>query len=250
MRWLSGSGRQSDGLLPPDIVPLMEMYGRNKFDIHGTGVAQGVDTSRILMLEPDLYPVAQADPDAFVTALATAVLPAGGWAAFGAGRLIRELLGNEYSHPASDEIRMAGLQWLRDNGVPATLFLAPVDWEFWLEHGGKTEDWLPARSGYRPNEAHVSDLRIGEMRRVAQLTASPNSNVIYVRRNGDHEYVGVVDAPHSDDDLRRGQFEWHQADSLHGLYVRIGEALRMLPYWCDSELEVFIPLDRPRIPVL
>lgn len=250
MGWFGGRGRQPGGLLPPDIISLMEKYARSKFDFRGTGVAQGLDTSRIMMIEANLYPVAQANPDAFVTALATAILPVGGWAAYGAGILVRELLGSEYSHPASDEIRMAGLQWLRDNGVPATLFLAPVDWRFWLEHAGENEPWLPARSGYHPEEAHVSDLQIGEMRRVAQLTASPESNVVYVRRNSDHEYVGVVDAPHSEDDPRRSQFEWHQADSLHDLYVRIGEGLRILPYWCDSELEVFIPLDHPRIPVL
>src|SRR5689334_11281079 len=152
MGWFSGRGRQPGGLLPPDIVSLMEMYGRSKFDFRGTGVAQGLDTSRILMIEADLYPIAQANPDAVVTALATAILPGGGWAAYGAGILVRELLGSEYSHPASDEIRRAGLQWLRDNGVPATLFLAPVDWRFWLEHAGENEPWLPARPGYHPNE--------------------------------------------------------------------------------------------------
>jgi len=250
MGWFGRRERRQDSPLPPDIVSLLEMYGRSKFDLYGTGVAQGLDTSRTWMLEPDLYPVAQADPDAFVTALATAALPVGGWTVFGAARLIRELLGNEYSHPASDEIRVAGLQWLRDNGVPAALFVAPVDWEFWLEHGGKTEPWLPQRPGYHPQDAPVTDLQIGEMRKVAQIKASPDSNVVYVRRDGEHDYAVVVDAPHSDDDPRRSQFETKHAETLRDLYTEMGAGLQMLPYWCDRELAAFIPYDRPHIPVL
>lgn len=250
MPWFGGRGRQPNRLLPPDITSLLEMYGRSKFDLRGTGVAQGLDNSRIWMIEADLYPVAQTDPDAFVTALATATLPVGGWAVFGAARLIRELLGHEFSHPASDEIREAGLQWLRDNGVPARLFVAPVDWKFWLDHGGKTEPWLPRRADYHPQDAPITDLQIGEMRRVAQITSDDNSNVVYARRNSDHDYVVVVDAPHGDDDPRRSQFETKHAETLRDLYTEMGEGLEMLPYWCSSELEPFIPYGRPLIPVL
>lgn len=250
MQWFSGIESQPKGLLPPDIVPLMDIYGRSKFDIRGTGVAQGLDTSRAWMLEPDLYPVAQADPDTFVTALATATLPVGGWTVFGAARLIRELLGHEYSHPAADEIREAGLQWLRDNGVPAALFVAPVDWEFWLEHGGKMEPWLPLRASYHPEDAPITELQAGELRRVARHTSHPDSNEVYVRRNGDRDYVVVVDAPRSDEDPSRSRFETMHAETLRDVYKEMGAGLQMLPYWCDSELEPFIPYGRPLIPVL
>lgn len=249
MRWFSGRGRQPHGALPSDIVPLMEMFGCSEFDARGTGVARGVDTSRKGTLEADLYFVAQADPDAFVTALATAILPVGGWAAYGASRLIASLLGHEYSHPASDEIREEALQWLRDNGVPP-MKIAEVDWVFWNEHGGKTEPWLPLRPGFHPEEAPITDLAIGEMRRVAQIMPDADLNVVYVRRDDDHAYVVVVDAPHSDEDARRSQFETARAETLRDLYAEMGAGLQMLPYWCDGELAAFIPYDHPRIPVL
>lgn len=248
MKWFGERGRQSDRLLPADIVSLMDMYGRSEFDPRGTGVGHDVDPMRKGMIDPDLYPAAQADPDAFVTTLATAVLPVSGWAAYGASRLIASLLGLDYSHPASDEIREAGLQWLRDNGVPPVR-VAPYEWEFWLEHGGKTERWLRPRVGYRPADAPISDLGIQEVRRIAQLTAEPESNVLFACRDAPHEYKSIIDAPYSDEDPRRSQRVGVQAETLRDLYMRIGEGLQMLPYWCDSELEAFIPYDRPRIPI-
>lgn len=141
MSFFQGS-QQPRGLLPGNIVSSMELFGRFEFDPQETGVGRGIDTGQIGMIEPELYPVAQANPAAFTAALSEAVLPVGGWAVFGASRVVRSLLGNDYSDPAADAIRMAGLQWLRDNNVPQ-MRVPEIDWEFWLSHGGRTEPWLP-----------------------------------------------------------------------------------------------------------
>lgn len=235
-------------MLPHDIVPMMEMYGRGEFDPRGTGVGVDVDITRKGMVDPALYPIAQADPDAFVTALAAAVLPVGGWAVYGASRLIRSLLGSEYSTPAADMIFEAGLQWLRDNRV-TNWSLSAYEWRFWQDHRGKTEPWIPTRPDYHPHEAPITELAIGEMRRVAQFWPKADSNVLYIRRNDEHSYVGVMDRRFSDEDPRRSQDEWKQAETLRSLYTEIGAGMQMFPYWCDSELEAFIPYSRPRIPV-
>ena len=241
--------QQPRGLLPSNIVASMELFGRFEFDPRGTGVGQGIDPGQIGMIEPELYPVASANPTAFTRALGDAMLPVGGWALYGAFRLIRSLLGLDYSDPAADAIRMAGLQWLRDNNVPP-MRVAEVDLEFWLKHRENDEPWLPTQPGYHPEDASITDLEIGEARRIVQLTDAPDSNVLLAYRTGEREYVSVIDAPYSDEDSRRSQRIGVQAESLRDLYTQVGAGLQMLPYWCDSELAAFIPYDRPRIPVL
>lgn len=240
--------QQPHSLLPNDFVTSMELFGRFQFDPTGTGVGRGIDIGRIGVNEADLYFLAQPDPAAFVTAISEAVLPVGGWAVYGASRLIRSLLGFDYSDPAADVIRMAGLQWMRDNNVPP-IRIAEVDWEFWLKHGGENESWLPTRPGYHPDDAPITDLAIEGARRIAQLTAEPNSNVLLAYRTGEREYLSVIDAPYSDEDPRRSQRVGIQAETLRDLYTQLGVGLQALPYWCDSELEAFIPYDRPRIPL-
>ncbi len=247
MSFFQGS-QQPRGSLPNNIVASMEMFGRFEFDPQGTGVGRGIDIGQIGMIEPQFCLLAQNDPAAFVTALSETVLPVGGWAVYGASRLIRSLLGFDYSDPAADAIRMAGLQWMRDNNVPP-MRIAEVDWEFWLNNGGKDVPWLPTRPGYHPEDTPITDLAIEEARRIVQLTAEPDSNVILAYRNGEHAYMTVIDAPYSDEDPRRSQRVGIQAETLRDLYTQLGSGLQLLPFWCDSELEAFIPYDRPRIPV-
>jgi hypothetical protein len=109
------------------------------------------------------------------------------------------------------------------------------------------DTWVPRLPIPSQEEAPIAALLPGESRRVAQLTSEPDSNVILVRRNGDGRYCALIDAKWSDEDPRRVQNEWKSAGSLYELYITIGLALQTPPHWCDSELEPYFPLPRPRI---
>jgi hypothetical protein len=242
--------RQEQSMLPPDIARRLDAYGRCEFDVHHTGVARGVDSTDVGLILADLYPMAQSNPEAFLAELAKVALPVGGWVVYGASRLVSELLDNGFELPIAESILSASLEFLRGLGVPRAR-IRPYEWSFWTARHPYPELWITPRSGYDPT-ATVSDLQPGELRKVAQLQPETASNVIYVRRREDGDYVAVVDAPHDVDSPKhgqRGQFEWQQAANLVELYAWIGNALETLPYWCDRELEPYIPLARPRIPI-
>ena len=65
--------------LPADIVEKLDMWGRFRFDPQRASV----DVNVIGTLENDMRQLAQADSDAFVSSIAAAVLPHGGWAVYG-----------------------------------------------------------------------------------------------------------------------------------------------------------------------
>ena len=96
-------------------------------------------------------PLARADPDAFVTSLAAAVLPVGGWAVYGAAHTGYNLLETGFDHPEFDRLQSASLQFLRERGVPKSRVTGD-EWQFWLSHQGKTEPWLVGAQAPRPEQ--------------------------------------------------------------------------------------------------
>jgi hypothetical protein len=226
---------------------MMERFGRYEFNPQ----ASAVDPADIGRLMADLYPFASADPDGFLVALAGAVLPVGGWTAYGASRTIWELLSPLASvsirqHPSYNAIMNAALEFLRTNGVPP-MMVKGYEWDYWVNNGGTSDTWIPRRPIPSPDEAPISELQPGETRRVTQRTSEPDSNMILVRRDGEDRYCALIDAKWSDEDPRRVQNEWKFAESLYELYIQIGLAMQVPTYWYDRELEPYFPLQRPRI---
>ena len=99
-----------------------------------------MDASEIGTLEFELWQLAQADPDAFVSAVAAATLPHGGWAVYGAAQMVVSVLGRPPEHPSFDELQAASLDFLRSCGVPST-YLNQYERDFWIRHRGSIEEW-------------------------------------------------------------------------------------------------------------
>lgn len=237
--------RPNEHALPGDIVRKMERYGQ--FEFHWqTGGDNAAEVGELLAA---LAPFATTEPDGFLAALADAVLPVGGWAIYGASRAIWEFLSSSASahqNPRYSAIMSAALEFLRTNGVPPKE-LRPYEWHHWLDSGGTVDTWIPRLPQPSPVEAPITTLLPGELRRVAQLTEKPDSNMVLVRQEGEGRYSALIDARWSDDDPRRVQNEWKSAESLYELYMAIALALQTPPPWCDRELEPYFPLPRPKI---
>ncbi len=133
------SRRQKQPELPGNIVSIMERYGMYEFNPQTGAFSQEANGQ----LMGDLYPFASADPDGFLTALADAVLPVGGWAVYGASRLIWELLSSSpegRQHPLYKAIMSAALEFLRTQGVSIGM-LRGYEREHWLASGGTMYTW-------------------------------------------------------------------------------------------------------------
>ncbi|WP_369034099.1 MULTISPECIES: hypothetical protein [Streptomyces] len=119
--------------LPPDIVHRMGLYGRWEFDRSGSG--PDIDVPALIYVP--LHPPASADPGGFVERLADAVLPVGGWAAYGGSHCVRDLLAqSQNEHPRYLDMLDTALDFLHGRGVPSAL-LNGYEWSRWCAtHGG------------------------------------------------------------------------------------------------------------------
>jgi len=238
-------GERSRGTpaLPENIVSMMEVAGRFEFDPQEATIDAGWVWHH---LKRPLLEMARADPEAFLTSLAAAVVPVGGWAVFGAARTLYDVSNIDLAlkHPAGREILTASLQFLRDHGVPNNR-LTGYEWRFWVDNKGAVEQWLPVRPAPSLDQAPITEFEPGEVRRVAQLTEDFNSNVLYVRCDESGEYAAVVDRKWSEEEPRRARNDWIMSDAIDVLYRKIAEALQVPPYWVDPELEAYFPYPRP-----
>lgn len=229
--------------LPPDIVDHATRFGHSEVDPQGSG-DQGEEMGWLI---GELYPFASAEPARFMTDLADAVTPVGGWAVYGASRIVWELISSPNEQSSEYKAIMDGaIAFLRSNGVPP-MRIRGYEWRYWLDSGGTLDTWLPRRPIPALDEAPITDLQQGEIRRVVQITSQPDSNVILVERRNDGQYCALIDAKQGDDDPTRTQWEWKSAASLHELYVGIGLSMQTPPYWYDLELAPYFPLSEPTI---
>jgi hypothetical protein len=123
------SQKQPAPLLPSDISQKMVLYGRYEFS------PQQADQSVVRMVSqllPELYPKAAADPDNFISELAAAVLPHGGWAVYGGERLVRDLIGTESRHPGFLQMIDVAMRFLRSLGY-GPQYMAPYEMAIWNE---------------------------------------------------------------------------------------------------------------------
>ena len=230
-------------LFPADIIDMMARVGRHEFDL----LNSQDDSVEIwtVVLEPILG-FAHNDPSGFMTALAKQVTPAGGWAAYGASRVMRSLISGADLHgPAYVAIMDGAIAFLRANGVPPMRI--GYEWQHWISQGGSSYTWLPSIPAPAESETTITPLTPGELRRVAQLTDGKDSNVILVRQDDAGRYCSVIDAVWSAEDSRRVQSEGTSASTLFELYRDIGLSLQVPPFWYDAELGPFFPLPRAKI---
>lgn len=232
--------------LPSDLIHMMERFGRYEFRQPGS---ENDGTGIWMQTQAPLLPFASADPDGFLVALARAVLPVGGWAVVGASRTIFEVISSPDSfgqHPSYIAIMDASLEFLRTSGVPSVLLNGRE--EIYWKASGKTMDtwvtWPPTPS---QQEAPITEFLPNEVRRVAQLTSEPDSNVIFVRQENDGRCCALIDSKWGDNDPRRVQREWQSAGSLYELYVMIGRLLMEPPHWYDHELKPYFPFPRRQL---
>jgi len=216
--------------LPADILAQLEQLGRASYDPSNHEAPWQLTVA--------MYQLAQQDRDGLLAELAAATLPAGGWPVYGAMKLIMDILDPKLDQPDFNAIALAGLQFLRSNGVPPNR-LSPNEMDLWRRLRTDDAPWLVGRP--LPLD-RLTPLQPGEVRRVAQVFPGPSSNVIYVKQVAPDSCVAVIDGEWSEEDPRRVQNEWYTAQSLHELYTRIGEAFQTPCYWADPELEPYFPL--------
>ena len=231
----------------PELVAAMERFGRHEYDPMRSSEDASWPYESIIA---PLYPLASNDPQAFLEMLSEHVSSGGGWAAYGAGHAVWELVTSDVraslkDHAAYNAVIDASLAFLRRNGVPPKR-LTDYEWDHWVSQGGTVATWLPPRPLPPRDPSPITPLNDGEKRPIAQVGAESDSNVILVRHeNG--RYVASVDARWSDEDPRRGERDWKSAAALYDLYIEVANSLQTPTPWHDREMAPFFPLATPNI---
>lgn len=247
MRFFKG---KSGGGLPPDIVSMMERFGRHEID----PMRSGDDGYEVFQAtQQPLFGWANSDPAGFVKALADVCVPVGGWAVYGADRTVVNLVTDPAvanvsrpPAPGSDWQRIldGSIEFLRANFVPP-MRVPGYMWDRFIETGGTSNTWLDLRPPPNRQSAILTPLAEGEMRSLIKVDPAPDANIIYVCRKGE-EFVAYIDSRRSDDDPTRSQYEWKRAATQFDLYVDLGYAVQTWD-WADPEMEPFFPAPRALI---
>jgi hypothetical protein len=221
----------------------LERFGRHMYDqIENSWPWRSVYDEFIL----PMYHYCRADQDTFLTELADLAEENEGWTAYGAERLMIEMIGGNLNHPTYGRIMNSSLAFLRATGVPPKM-VTGYEWDHWLASGGSLELWVSRRPVPTPAQAPISGLAPGQRRRLAQLTREDQSSAYFVQRAPEGNYSLILDVRYSYDDPRRTERTELTAESLHELYVWAGLVLQTPPYWFDRELEPYFPLPMPTL---
>jgi hypothetical protein len=234
-------GRKPRSPLPSDIVQMMERFGRHEIDImnsHDDGYAVFQAAQQPLLAS------ASSDPAGFIRALADTCVPVGGWAVYGADRTVINLVGS--SPPGDDWLRIldASIEFLRAHYVPP-IRVPPYAWNRFVDSGGTANTWIPLRPPPDRQATRITPLSDHEIRRLVKLWPTPDSNLVLLRRDGEH-FVALIDSPQSDDDPTRCQREWKRGTDLYDLYLDIAWSCQMWD-WADPEIALFFPAPKPLI---
>lgn len=220
----------------------LEEFGR--YSIRKANASQAA-VDRAMQLLVDTYPYAAEDPARFCADLRRLAEPPGGWASYGATHLIHEMLGGSEVHNSDyDALMQVSMAFLRSRWIPR-MYVNGREEAWWSVHREPNEDWLVGRPAPSRESAIITPLAPDEVRRVAHMGPSANSNDILVKATDDNRFESLIEGPYSEEDPRLSRYSWHSADTLYDLYLRVSEALGSLPPWCDPELEEFIPLPLP-----
>jgi hypothetical protein len=118
--------------VPVDPVERLVAFGRYSFDPMGSDL-DPVDVWTQIVAPH--HESAVADPDAWCRRLAGLALPAGGWAVYGAQRMVVELLGGDYRGREFLVMQDAALDWMHARGV-ASAHLTGYERARWAETRG------------------------------------------------------------------------------------------------------------------
>jgi len=245
----TGGNDERDGVprrppsLAPDLVVLAERVGKHDWN---PVVSQDDEAEIAACCVAPLATAAAADPVAFLCRLADTCLPAGPWAAYGAGRLALRLFGTGNDlryHPVWLELLDRSLSLCRTRLLPYPLLPTYLA-EHFAACGGAPEDWLPFSEEPEPDEAAITPLPPGEGRTVVEGQLGSGLRVT-VQRDG-AQFVGLVelvDPAGGHEPLPQAvaaAVECWRADDLYDLYVDIAWAFPFRA-WADPELMPFFP---------
>ena len=120
--------------LPSDIVQKSKLYGQFEMDSYNADASVAQMAAKLV---PELSPIAGADPDRFISELAAAVTPHGGWAVYGGEKLVKQFFGMSSRNPDFLGMFEAAMAFRRSQGYgPPT----PSEMKLWQElHPG--EQW-------------------------------------------------------------------------------------------------------------
>ena len=227
--------------LPPNIIVMMERFGRHEIDVIGSRD----DASEVFRVtQRPLIPLATSDPRGLIAALAEACIPAGGLAVYGADRTVVSLIGSSPNSPDWPRILDASIAFLRSQFVPP-MRVAGYAWNRFIELGGTSNTWIALREPPSRQQASITPMADGEARIIIKMARAPDANVIFVRREG-MDYVAFIDARWNDEDPTRSQSEWKRASDLYDLYLDVAWSTQVW-HRADPELEPFFPAPKARI---
>src|ERR1700709_1854584 len=174
---------RDEGPLPRDIATQMEERGRTR--------SEGVKNELTGAQEQHFLSLSQGEQEAYVDALAEAVLPIGGWAVLGAADLLVQAIFDPDDHPAYVRLLLAAIELQRAVRV-SDIALSTYETMFWRQHNPGRE-WLEPKFPPARAAAKISPLAVGEAREVGRHTSSPTSNLVFVRRTAEDRYLTFVD---------------------------------------------------------
>ncbi len=220
--------------LPANIVSIMERSGRHKIAPHSSGEPGPLDVGWRPIVPFDVEQDARADPQAYVDALAEVVLPAGGWAVYGAAELALDVMNHDLDNPSYRALFVGGLDVRRKAEVPWVM-LNSFDHSYWTE-AHPDEPWLPERVPPGRETARIAPLEVREERCVAQVSPRDDSKLMIVTRPAHDRYVMVLE--HPQDDGSRARSEMYEAGTLYDVYAEVGQRV-IAHFWNAPEFEPF-----------
>lgn len=241
---LGGSSLPHDSLLP-DTAAAMEAFGNYRF--YGLRSDYGMTDLDLSLAAPilclDDAEERKAAAGRCAGLLADELLSDGGWPVYGAYKFVDELLKSDFESPADRALLEAGLEFLRENGIP-WLHLSPFEHKWWDRLRGESATWIVGRPPPSREDAVLRELGPGENRHLFD-TLRPDGviNSIYARRGDDGEHSAMV----SDQDGSDPWADWQRAQTLYDLYVTVGQAVQIPQHSMAEEFEPFVPMPKPQI---
>lgn len=151
--------------LPADIVARVEKHGKERY--HGDNDPFDPDMWSSDYIH-ELRALSRDEQEKWVSALAAAVLPVGGWAVYGAEELLMSALGPPGHITGHGEIVEAALEFQRAGGVWWNA-LSPAEQVYWTAHHPDAS-WLEPRDPPSRDEVKITPLSVGEERKLSSLT--------------------------------------------------------------------------------
>ena len=227
-------------LLPANLISMMERFGRSEIDpMSNIDPTPDKDQDAWWDCQQSICGIAIADPEAFVSALATECVPVGGWAVFGADLAVTYLYDIRPISPDSTRLIEASIEFLRSNFVPPEKVRNYL-WTHYISNGGTANTWIPLSPSPSREEAKLTPLSPGEVRWLLRFDKRPDSNFVVIRQD-EHEFIAFIDG--EEDRILR---EWKRASNQYDLYHDIAWSIQS---WetADPELEPFFPAPKALI---